>query len=377
MKIENNHTAAGTDQDSYARNSIIQAMSISKEFPTIKEALERLYATMQPKCIMVGELGCASGPNTLMVIPEVIDITYKTYRAMNFQDIPEISVFLNDLPANDFNTIALSLASFHKKLDVDRKGDVGRCYVSATPGSYLTRIFPDNFLHFVHCSQSAHWLSQVPKGLLTKGEGSINKGNIYIADTSPPEVHGAYREQFEEDFTTFLKQRGEEIVTGGCMVINLMASTKSYRPQDYFMKQALNIPFGDMASEGLIDRKKLDEFELAFYPPTTEELMKVIVDEGSFHVQKHGIFTVDWDLPIKDPRNYYGKISEAEKIDVNERAKYVAAPLIATTKYMMGTQFGEHVLDEYYARVTKVLADRLSSGRKCESLHHSISLIKI
>ncbi|KAK9674216.1 hypothetical protein RND81_12G219000 [Saponaria officinalis] len=374
MKIENNHTAAGTDQDSYARNSIIQGISISKEFPTIKDALEGLYSTTQPKCIMVAELGCASGPNTLMVIPEIMDITYRAYRAMNFEDMPEINVFLNDLPANDFNTIALSLPSFHKRLDIDRKGDVGRCFISATPGSYLNRIFPNEFLHFVHCSQSAHWLSQVPKGLLTKGGGSINKGNIYISETSPPEVHAAYREQFEEDFSTFLKLRGEEMVTGGRMVINLMASTKSYRPQDYFMKQALNIPFGHMAAEGLIDTKKLDDFELAFYPPTTEELKMLVADEGSFRIQRHGIFTVDWDMPIKDQQKYGNGDT---KIDVYERAKFIAAPLIATTKYMMGTHFGEHVLDDYYARVTTVIAERLGSGRKCESLHHSISLIKI
>ena len=81
-----------------------------------------------------------------------------------------------------------------------------------------------------------------------KGE-PINKGNIYISKTSPAGVLVAYREQFEQDFTSFLKSRGQEIVPRGRMVVNIMATTDTYGPQDYFMTDVLNVALKDMAME--------------------------------------------------------------------------------------------------------------------------------
>jgi len=49
----------------------------------------------------------------------------------------------------------------------------------------------------------------------------LNKGNIYLAKTSPPGVHKAYLNQFEKDFTAFLRSRSEEMIPGGCMVLTI------------------------------------------------------------------------------------------------------------------------------------------------------------
>lgn len=57
---------------------------------------------------------------------------------------------------------------------------------------------------------------------------SLNKDNIYIAKTSPPRVHKAYFDQFESDFTTFLKSRSEELKLGGRMVLALKSDDKRY-----------------------------------------------------------------------------------------------------------------------------------------------------
>nr|DAD34736.1 TPA_asm: hypothetical protein HUJ06_005376 [Nelumbo nucifera] len=71
-------------------------------------------------------------------------------------------------------------------------------------------------LHFVHSSYSLHWPSQVPQGL------ENNKGNIYMAKTSPSSIFKAYFEQFERDFSTFLVSRSEELVPGGRMILTLL-----------------------------------------------------------------------------------------------------------------------------------------------------------
>ncbi|CAN1225644.1 Probable methyltransferase TCM_000336 [Linum perenne] len=62
---------------------------------------------------------------------------------------------------------------------------------------------------------------QVPPGLYDEHGKSINKGNIYIAESSPSVVSHAYVNQFQADFTMFLRSRAVELVTGGRMVMIL------------------------------------------------------------------------------------------------------------------------------------------------------------
>ena len=65
-----------------------------------------------------------------------------------------------------------------------------------------------------------------------KGE-PLNKKNIYIAKTSPPDVSKAYYSQFTRDFMLFLRSRAKEMVAGGRMVLTLQGS-KSDDPDSVF-----------------------------------------------------------------------------------------------------------------------------------------------
>lgn len=65
-------------------------------------------------------------------------------------------------------------------------------------------------------------IKQVPPAIYDKEGRSINKGSIYISESSPPEVSQAYSRQFQEDFSLFLRSRSEELVVGGRMVLILL-----------------------------------------------------------------------------------------------------------------------------------------------------------
>ncbi|RHN42066.1 putative salicylate carboxymethyltransferase [Medicago truncatula] len=129
-------------------------------------------------------------------------------------------VFLNDLPGNDFNNVFRSLDTFKENLQAEMETEMVPCYFFGVPGSFYGRIFPNKSLHFVHSSYSLKFLSKVPDGV------DNNKGNIYLASTSPSSVIKAYYEQYRKDFSFFLKCRALELVEGGSLVLTFIGKKK-------------------------------------------------------------------------------------------------------------------------------------------------------
>jgi len=60
---------------------------------------------------------------------------------------------------------------------------------------------------------------QVPPSLYDEHKRPLNKGCVYICESSPEVVSQAYYQQFQEDFSLFLRSRSEELVVGGRMVL--------------------------------------------------------------------------------------------------------------------------------------------------------------
>lgn len=133
---------------------------IAKSRPAIQESIRELYHTLLPESLMIADFGCSSGPNSLLVVSEIIDTIDQERQSLNRKS-PMFGVFLNDLPGNDYNAIFNLLPSLYESLQQEKGSDFGPCFVSGTPKSFYGRVFPDQFLHFVHSSYSIHWLSQV------------------------------------------------------------------------------------------------------------------------------------------------------------------------------------------------------------------------
>ncbi|KAL9258378.1 putative jasmonic acid carboxyl methyltransferase 1, partial [Drosera capensis] len=227
------------------------------------EKFERTYSAKLPKCVNIVELGSSSGPNALTVLSDIITVTDMTYREMN-HPMPELKVFLNDLPRNDFNTIFRSLPSFFKHLEEE-------------PTRHAT-------------SREL----MLPKGLVGNKEAATMKRNICVTKEGPPDITKAYQEQFGDDFTLFLRSRAEEIVRGGRMVLIIRRSMEA---NDYMWEfQLLGLGLMDMVAEGLISGEKFREFYLPQHAPTAEDVRKLIEAGGSFTLHKLETFTVNWDV---------------------------------------------------------------------------------
>ncbi|XP_043700548.1 probable jasmonic acid carboxyl methyltransferase 2 isoform X1 [Telopea speciosissima] len=345
------HMNWGNGETSYATNSKLQELVINKAKPVVIGSISDLYTTNLPRCLRVADLGCSSGPNTLLVISEIIDAIDETCHQLKLTT-PEFQVFLNDLPSNDFNTIFKTLPAFYDQLKKEKGDKFGPCSITGLPGSFYDRLFPTSTIDFLHSSYSLHWLSQVPPTV-----ESSNKGNIYLASTSPPSVTKAYLEQFQKDFFLFLGLRSKEITRGGRMVITMLGrrSEEPFGKEAYFW-ELLSHSLNDLVLEGLIEEAKVDSFNLPFYMPSHKELEAVVCEEGSFYLDQLQIFDVNWDGSDDDDDNNKAGFMFDRFISGQKMAKCVRA----VAEPMIACHFGETVIDILFNRYMEYVSDHLS-----------------
>ncbi|GJM85301.1 hypothetical protein PR202_ga01738 [Eleusine coracana subsp. coracana] len=189
----------------------------------------RDVSAAMPQSIGVADLGCSAGPNTMFLVSAAVDAVRRRCAAAGAA-FPNIRVYLNDLPDNDFNTVFRQLPAFLRQSAEPTGNDV---FVFGAPGSFHGRLFPAESLHLAISSFSLHWLSQVPQELVD-GE-LLNKGNICAGRTSSPAVNDAYARQFRSDLMLFLSSRGKELVAGGW----LLASLKGRSARDMSSKRCV------------------------------------------------------------------------------------------------------------------------------------------
>ena len=90
----------------------------------------------------IADLGCSSGPNTLTVISEIIDVIYSKCSNLGCPT-PELRICLNDLYSNDFNDVFGSLPAFYNKLKEEKGTDFGQCFITGVPGSFSVFCSPN------------------------------------------------------------------------------------------------------------------------------------------------------------------------------------------------------------------------------------------
>jgi hypothetical protein len=139
---------------------------ISETRPVIQKSIKEVHAALLPQTMVVADLGCSSGPNTLIFISSVINTIADHCTKLGQSDYMEIQFFLNDLPGNDFNQLFWSLEQFKRSAALDRKRNtLPPYYVSGLPNSYYIKLFPRQSVHLFHSSYCLHWRSQVHKNI--------------------------------------------------------------------------------------------------------------------------------------------------------------------------------------------------------------------
>nr|GMD75928.1 salicylate carboxymethyltransferase-like [Ipomoea batatas] len=352
----------GNGDTSYANNSLSQKSIILCTKPTTEEAITDLYKSLCPETISIADLGCSSGPNTFMVVFDIIRAVEKLRKMTGTHSPPEYVVHLSDLPGNDFNYIFRSLPRCVEDFKKEMGDGFGHCFFAGVGGSFYGRLFPSKSLHFVHSSNSLHWLSQllvsnyyqIPKG------SEENKGNIRIAASSPPNVIKAYYEQFERDFSTFLKYRSEELVTGGRMVLYFLGRKSDSHNSSH---DVLNIwvllakVLKDLVTKGLVEEEKLNSFNLPIYATSLKEVKMVVEKEGSFSIHVLDGFTHDFSESVKD-------------------GKTITNAMRAVVESLIVSHFGGGIIDQVFNKYEEMIGECRNELVK-EEFINIVSLTKI
>ncbi|RWW32597.1 hypothetical protein BHE74_00017439 [Ensete ventricosum] len=129
----------------------------------IVDSATDVYASRTPGCFTIADLGCSSGTNAFSLVSKIVGSIHEKARQSEMPT-PEILVFLNDLPTNDFNSVFLNFPEFTRKLKGGielQEGSGPSVYLAALPGSFYGRLFPSNSLDFIYSCHSLHWLSEV------------------------------------------------------------------------------------------------------------------------------------------------------------------------------------------------------------------------
>ncbi|KAI3989225.1 hypothetical protein MKX01_033261 [Papaver californicum] len=299
------HMKGGIGNESYAKNSSLQRRALDMVKNIRIDTIIDLYVTLTPQSLSIADLGCSSGPNTLSVIQEIVQVIDEASSKIS-QPTPEFRVSLNDLPSNDFNSIFTGLPDFYKGLlNLNGKKE-GRkrskaaaaplVFIAGVPGTFYGRLFPANSLHFIHSSNSLHWLSKVPPAIYGEGGKSINKGNIYICESSPTIVSKAYLSQFQDDFSVFLRSRSDELVVGGRMVLIFLGRKESDHRNERgntFLWALFAKAMVQLVAQGEVTEEKLDSYEVHFYAPSKDEIEDEVNKQGSFEIDQLEMFETE------------------------------------------------------------------------------------
>ncbi|XP_043723046.1 probable caffeine synthase 4 [Telopea speciosissima] len=326
----------GERDTSYAQNSFNRSV-ISTAKPILEKAIEDLVSEGLPSNVLtIADLGCAFGPNTFTVITTIKRKVEKRCNELGVKQ-PELQVFLNDLPGNDFNSTFKFFFENYQQLEGERIGEDGKkCFIAGAPGSFYERLFPLNSLHLVHSCYSAHWLSR------------------------PPPVQSLL-EQFQEDFTSFIMLRSKELIPNARMVLILhgrQGGDPSSATCDYW--ELLSEALIAMVSEGLIEEEKLDSFNVPYYTASCKEIQEVIDKEGSFDTKQLVTFALD--------------IGDKEETNMQVKGDKVAKNIRSVSEPLISHHFGHEIIEPLYEKFTCLVIDDMVKKLPIELVSIAITL---
>ncbi|KAB2063063.1 hypothetical protein ES319_A10G192000v1 [Gossypium barbadense] len=188
-----------------------------------------------------------------------------------------------------------------------------------------------------------------------------NKGNIYMARSSPPSVFKAYADQFQKDFTNFLSMRSKEIMPQGCMVLTCIGRKNPNPSKEDYGWELISKSLLDLFAEGVVKEADVDSFNLPYYTPCREDIAEIVEREGSFDIKRLQVFEANGSPVLSREEQLYN-----QDLDFNvylEMGKKTANGVRAISEPHPCSHFGDAVIDKLFTRFATHVADGLSNSK--------------
>ncbi|BBN15234.1 hypothetical protein MPTK1_6g18160 [Marchantia polymorpha subsp. ruderalis] len=368
--IRNVGVVKGDGELSYAKNSSSQAVAVQELISYIEDAVDITRLPNSAGPVVVADLGCASGSNTLKNIDIIVNRLKKRYLQSSCRQ-PDVSVYFNDLPSNDFNGLFQlvaedTLTGYSSNTDAPAK-----YFPAGVPGSFYSRLFPESFVHVFFSSHCLHWLSKVPDAVMDRNSPAFNSNSCWIQDASE-EVIAAYKDQSDKDLTDFLRCRAEELQSGGLLFLLFFARQTSHEILNNSLFgdfwRLLDLTLESLVSERILTEEQRSSFNIPTFARSMEEISEVIERfKSQFVVQKLEM------LPIYHFADYFGRRCNNEEPKI--LAKKVLLMIRTTKEPLIEAHFGPALNKIFWERCTELLLSSDLVGkvyarvRKPEPLH--------
>ncbi|MEM6787264.1 MAG: SAM-dependent methyltransferase [Myxococcota bacterium] len=201
----------------------------------IADATRRLPAGPEAEIV---DYGCADGGTTSGLWRQMIE----SITARN--DVDRVHLVGNDLPFNDFATLAGYLSETRAGRDEVR--------VSMVPVSFYDRVAAPATVSLAFSATAMHWLSTLPHHI---------ERHTHANATTDEASFQAFSDQADRDFEAIMLRRADELRPGGQMVLVNLARTDDglylgHNGRDRNMHEELHTLWAELRDEGRISAEQ-------------------------------------------------------------------------------------------------------------------------
>ncbi len=250
---------------------------------------------------------------------------------------------------NDFNQLFRNVAEGYASA-VDSS-----IYVSAVGGSFFTQIIPSQTVHLGMCSNAAHWFRSQPKVEVPEG--------MFFSDSRRAARKRLVREA-ADDWLAFLEARAAEIVPGGRMLVQGIATVEEEDGTEKVSAAELLQLMWEvtcaMAEDGLLDKSRLVSYIFPVYCRSKDEAIAPMLPGGPREKEFEVVLT-----QISKVANPYWELFQRDG-DAGAYAQgYVQFVRAFAESTMMKHLFGDApaLCDEFFHRCEAAIASDPSRGK--------------
>jgi gibberellin A4 carboxyl methyltransferase len=328
----------------YNRHSAPQASALAYVLPWLVEAATEMDFAPAPDAVALADFGCSEGQNSITAMKSVLPVLRSRTKR------PFLTVH-SDLPTNDFSQLLQALGRKDKSV----LGD-GNVYSAVISGSMFDQLLPSRSAHIAMTFNAIGFLSRrpldrLPGYILPNGPSAVrNVGTVTDVERA------AFATQARSDLDSFLRARGEELVPGGRLLIQVFGVGEAHRTCDGIY-DVLNDAALDAVEAGAIDRVTYDSYYQPVYFRTLEEL---IAPFDSSTGQCADLFSLDraecYEVPVPFVEDF------KQTGDIATYASAYVQFLRAFTEPVLRLALGENskvqkIVDGTYVRVEQLLME--------------------